>query len=63
VAQDAALVAWLQLDQLRDAERFGAWLAGIGRVRPGNATPSCCSISPTCRKPTSPHACVRAKGQ
>ena len=32
VAQDAALVAWLQLDQLRDAERFGAWLAGIGRV-------------------------------
>jgi RNA polymerase sigma factor (sigma-70 family) len=32
VAQDAALVAWLQLDRLRDADRFGAWLAGIGRV-------------------------------
>src|SRR3954453_11751167 len=31
-AQDAALVAWLQLDRLRDPERFGAWLAGIGRV-------------------------------
>jgi RNA polymerase sigma factor (sigma-70 family) len=32
VAQDAALVAWLQLDRLRDPERFGAWLAGIGRL-------------------------------
>ena len=32
VAQDAALVAWLQIDRLRDAERFGLWLAGIGRV-------------------------------
>jgi RNA polymerase sigma-70 factor (ECF subfamily) len=32
VAQDAALVAWLQLDRLRDPERFGAWLAGIGRM-------------------------------
>jgi len=32
VAQDAALVAWLQLDRLRDPERFGAWLLGIGRV-------------------------------
>jgi uncharacterized protein len=32
VAQEAALVAWLQLDRLRDPERFGAWLAGIGRV-------------------------------
>jgi len=32
VAQDAALIAWLQLDRLRDPERFGAWLAGIGRV-------------------------------
>jgi RNA polymerase sigma factor (sigma-70 family) len=32
VAQDAALVAWLQLDRLRDADRFGAWLAGIGRM-------------------------------
>src|SRR3954470_7690898 len=32
VAQDAALIAWLQLDRLRDADRFGAWLAGIGRV-------------------------------
>jgi RNA polymerase sigma factor (sigma-70 family) len=32
VAQDAALVAWLQIDRLRDAERFGVWLAGIGRV-------------------------------
>jgi RNA polymerase sigma factor (sigma-70 family) len=32
VAQDAALVAWLQLDRLKEAERFGAWLAGIGRI-------------------------------
>jgi RNA polymerase sigma factor (sigma-70 family) len=32
VAQDAALIAWLQLDRLREPERFGAWLAGIGRV-------------------------------
>src|ERR687886_2987957 len=32
VAQDAALVGWLQLDRLRDPERFGAWLAGIGRM-------------------------------
>jgi RNA polymerase sigma factor (sigma-70 family) len=32
IAQDAALVAWLQLDRLRDPDRFGAWLAGIGRV-------------------------------
>ena len=32
LAQDAALVAWLQLDRLRDPERFGAWLAGIGRM-------------------------------
>src|SRR4051812_39820992 len=32
VAQDAALVAWLQLDRLREPERFGAWLAGIGRM-------------------------------
>jgi uncharacterized protein len=32
VAQDAALVAWLQLDRLREPDRFGAWLAGIGRV-------------------------------
>jgi RNA polymerase sigma factor (sigma-70 family) len=32
VAQDAALVAWPQLDRLREPERFGAWLAGIGRV-------------------------------
>jgi RNA polymerase sigma factor (sigma-70 family) len=32
VAQDAALVAWLQLDRLREPEHFGAWLAGIGRV-------------------------------
>jgi RNA polymerase sigma factor (sigma-70 family) len=32
VAQEAALVAWLQLDRLREPERFGAWLAGIGRV-------------------------------
>jgi RNA polymerase sigma factor (sigma-70 family) len=32
VAQDAALTAWLQLDRLRDAARFGAWLAGIGRM-------------------------------
>jgi RNA polymerase sigma-70 factor (ECF subfamily) len=32
VAQDAALVAWLQLDRLQEPARFGAWLAGIGRV-------------------------------
>lgn len=32
VAQDAALVGWLQLDRLRDPARFGAWLAGIGRM-------------------------------
>jgi RNA polymerase sigma factor (sigma-70 family) len=32
VAQDAALVAWLQLDRLREPDRFGAWLAGIGRM-------------------------------
>src|SRR4051794_1855595 len=31
VAQEAALVAWLQLDRLREAPRFGAWLVGIGR--------------------------------
>jgi RNA polymerase sigma factor (sigma-70 family) len=30
VAQDAALVAWLQLGRLRDPARFGPWLAGIG---------------------------------
>jgi RNA polymerase sigma factor (sigma-70 family) len=27
--QEAVLVAWLNLDKLRRAERFGAWLAGI----------------------------------
>src|SRR3954471_14419159 len=32
LAQDAALVGWLQLDRLRDPEFFGAWLAGIGRM-------------------------------
>jgi RNA polymerase sigma factor (sigma-70 family) len=32
VAQDAALVGWLQLDRLREPQRFGAWLAGIGRM-------------------------------
>jgi uncharacterized protein len=32
IAQDAALVAWLQLDRLRDPDRFGAWLMGIGRI-------------------------------
>jgi RNA polymerase sigma factor (sigma-70 family) len=32
VAQEAALIAWLQLDRLRDPDAFGAWLAGIGRV-------------------------------
>ena len=31
IAQEAALVGWLQLDRLRDPEHFGAWLAGIGR--------------------------------
>jgi len=29
--QDACLVAWLRLDQLRAAEAFGAWLQGILR--------------------------------
>jgi hypothetical protein len=41
-AQDAVLTAMLSLDRLRDADRFGAWLVGIGlnacratlRVRP-----------------------------
>src|SRR4051812_29553974 len=32
VAQDAALIGWLQLDRLREPARFGAWLAGIGRM-------------------------------
>jgi RNA polymerase sigma-70 factor, ECF subfamily len=32
VAQDAALVAWLQIARLRDPARFGAWLDGIGRM-------------------------------
>ena len=32
VAQDAALVAWLQLERLRDPARFGAWLDGIARM-------------------------------
>src|SRR4051812_38612409 len=32
VAQDAALVGWLELDRLRDPARFGAWLSGIGRM-------------------------------
>src|SRR5215213_7773848 len=32
VAQDASLVAWLQIRQLRDPGRFGAWLDGIGRM-------------------------------
>jgi len=32
LAQEAALVAWLQLDRLRDPAQFGPWLAGIGRV-------------------------------
>lgn len=32
VAQDAALIAWLQLDRLQHPDRFGAWLVGIGRV-------------------------------
>src|SRR3954471_21135692 len=32
VAQDAALVGWLQLDRLREPERFGAWLGGIRRM-------------------------------
>jgi RNA polymerase sigma factor (sigma-70 family) len=31
VIQDAALVAWLQLDRLRDPAEFGPWLVGIGR--------------------------------
>src|SRR4051794_31081869 len=31
VAQDASLVAWLQLDRLREPGRFGPWLIGIGR--------------------------------
>jgi RNA polymerase sigma-70 factor (ECF subfamily) len=31
IAQEAALVAWLQLDRLRDRAHFGAWPTGIGR--------------------------------
>jgi RNA polymerase sigma-70 factor (ECF subfamily) len=31
VVQDAALIAWLQLDRLRDPAQFGPWLVGIGR--------------------------------
>src|SRR3954454_4036212 len=31
VVQEAALVAWLQLDRLRDPAQFGPWLVGIGR--------------------------------
>jgi len=30
-AQDAAIVAWLRLNQLRSPELFSAWLKGIGR--------------------------------
>src|SRR5215217_9282811 len=29
-AQDAVLTAMLSLDRLRDAEKFGSWLVGIG---------------------------------
>src|SRR3954470_3542374 len=31
IAQDAAVVAWLQLDRLRDPSQFGPFLVGIGR--------------------------------
>ena len=31
VAQDAFLRAWERIDELRDPERFGAWLCGIVR--------------------------------
>ncbi|HEU4728875.1 MAG TPA: sigma-70 family RNA polymerase sigma factor, partial [Kofleriaceae bacterium] len=31
VAQDAFVAAWRDLDRLRDAERVGAWVAGIAR--------------------------------
>ncbi|MBV9358770.1 MAG: RNA polymerase sigma factor, partial [Chloroflexi bacterium] len=30
-AQDATIVAWLKLTQLRSADAFRAWLVGIGR--------------------------------
>src|SRR3954451_6906492 len=30
-AQDASVVAWLQLDRLREPGRFRPWLIGIGR--------------------------------
>jgi RNA polymerase sigma factor (sigma-70 family) len=33
VVQDTALVAWLQLERLRDPANFGPWLVGIGRNR------------------------------
>jgi RNA polymerase sigma factor (sigma-70 family) len=46
-AQDAVVTAMLSLDRLRDDDRFGAWLVGIGlnaaraivRVRPLESTP------------------------
>lgn len=46
-AQDAVVTALLSLEKLRDDDRFGAWLVGIGlnacramlRVRPLESTP------------------------
>src|SRR3954447_23022237 len=32
IAQEAALIAWLQLDRLREPQHFGLWLVGIGRT-------------------------------
>jgi RNA polymerase sigma factor (sigma-70 family) len=31
IAQEAALIAWLQLERLREPANFGPWLMGIGR--------------------------------
>src|SRR3954469_2266963 len=31
IAQEAALIGWLQLDRLREPAHFGPWLTGIGR--------------------------------
>jgi RNA polymerase sigma factor (sigma-70 family) len=37
VAQDAFVLAWRDLDRLRDADRVGSWVAGIARNLASNA--------------------------
>lgn len=37
VAQDAFVLAWSRLEQLRDGQRFGAWVRGIARNLARNA--------------------------